>query len=201
MRESIGILDCGLGNIESLIGAFEDIGVIARVVEHDLSNYSHIVIPGVGTWDEMITNLEKRYGLEAVKEDILFGVRKYLLICLGFQVLFESSDEGNLPGLSVFNGHFKDFAKSENNWHINIGWYTLPKLQYVTGIKSRVYFVHRYYLDNIDKAVDSVSFTRDDVSFIGMVEKNNIIGCQFHPERSGTAGLQILKYWVYDFGK
>ncbi|HYF84040.1 MAG TPA: imidazole glycerol phosphate synthase subunit HisH [Clostridia bacterium] len=192
----LGIVDYGVGNIYSLKKAFEYIGVDA-VVSKDakvLDSCAGIVLPGVGAFSDACANISEN-GLE----DIILGqVAKGKLImgiCLGMQLLFDYSTEGAVTkGLGLLKGWVDRIPGSVKVPHM--GWNTLQnknECKVLSGIKdgAYVYYVHSYYARAEDSAnICAVSSYGDDIPAV--VKKDNILGMQFHPEKSGETGLTIL---------
>jgi imidazole glycerol-phosphate synthase subunit HisH len=192
----LGIVDYGVGNIYSLKNAFEHIGVDA-VVSKDakvLDGCAGIVLPGVGAFSDACTNISTS-GLE----DIILGQvskgKLILGICLGMQLLYEYSTEGAMTkGLGLLKGWVDRIPGSVKVPHM--GWNTLQKkneCKVLTGIKdgAYVYYVHSYYARAEDSTdICAVSCYGADIPAV--VKRGNILGMQFHPEKSGETGLAIL---------
>lgn len=117
-------------------------------------------------------------------------------ICLGYQLLYEFSEEGNCEGLRIFNGEVKKFPQKENIKIPHMGWNRIKvkgNSKLLKGVDNQfVYFVHSYYVENRDKSIVS-SVCEHGIEFDSSIESGNIFGTQFHPEKSGEVGLQILK--------
>jgi glutamine amidotransferase len=204
----IAIVDYGMANLCSVEKALACVGG-EPVITSDpavVAQAAQVVLPGVGAFCAAMTNLNKSGLRDAVLEAIAAG-KPFLGICLGLQMLFESSSEmGQSAGLGVLPGRvvgfFEDFRPPEaaDLKVPHIGWNRLhfPKpSRLFAGIESGafVYFVHSYYPQPQDAAV--IAATSDyGIAFCCAVEKENIAATQFHPEKSGAVGLQILRNFV-----
>ena len=204
----VGVIEYDAGNISSVMRALEYLGEKPELTndKERLIKCDRIVFPGVGAYYTAMESL-KKYGLvDSIKEIIGAGT-PFLGICLGQQLLFTDSDETigtddpgikTVKGLGVLNGRIKLFKEKQGFKIPHMGWNSI-KLQrkdstLFAGIDdgSFVYFVHSYYLEAADKG--DVAATTDYIcEFDSAVEKDNIFACQFHPEKSGEVGLEILK--------
>ncbi len=196
----IAIIDYGVGNLFSLNSSFKSIG-IETIVTSDIEvikNADKLILPGVGAFGDAAKKLRDS-GLDVfVKEEALNG-KPLLGICLGMQLLFEKSFEyGEHDGLGLISGEVVGMeGKLPENLKIpHIGWNALtftkqsPIFKYIND-GDCVYFVHSYYAQNCDKAL--IATTDYGMPITAAVQKDNIFGCQFHPEKSGNVGLNILK--------
>jgi len=198
----IAIIDYDAGNIGSVSKAFEYIGekpVVTRDVETILSA-DKVVFPGVGSFGDAMDKLN-RYGLVEVLRKVADSGTPLLGICLGLQVLFEKSEESpGVEGLAILPGKICEIPKDGIHKIPHMGWNLLEfprESALFKGIQddSYVYFVHSYYLQAADENI--VAATTEYITHIhAAVEKDNVFGCQFHPEKSGDVGLQILKNFV-----
>jgi len=198
----ITLLDYGAGNVRSVINAIEKLGGKIKIVKKpsDILDAQKLLFPGVGNYENMIRILhEKNYMYplqEYLKED-----RPFLGICLGMQALFEGSEEdfsGN-KSLGVFKGHVKRFRTRLAVPHIGWNGVNLKKDSPVfNGIArdTKFYFVHSYHIVPEDTAV-VLTTTLYDYEFVSSVQKGNIIGTQFHPEKSGSSGIKLLENFIY----
>lgn len=199
----IGIIDYGMGNIHSVYKALEHMGAEVFVSNDpkEFESCGKIVLPGVGAFDDAVIELEKRGLIQMVRESSLNN-KIFLGICLGMQLLFETSEEAvQKKGLGLIPGSVKRFCASNELKVPHMGWNTLklqnrdcPLFKGIPG-DPYVYFCHSYYADPQDKEV--VAATCDyGVNFSAIVWKNNFFGVQFHPEKSQATGLKILKNFV-----
>ena len=194
----VGIIDYGVGNLFSLCSSFKAIGVEAFVSgdPEELTKADRLVLPGVGAFEDAAKKL-RASGLDAfVKEQAAAG-KPLMGICLGMQMLFEKSYEyGEHEGLGLLKGQVVPMAgKLPAELKIpHMGWNALEVtqgrlLKEVDG--QYVYFVHSFYAEGCDEALAAV--TEYGIPITAAVEKGNIYGCQFHPEKSGNVGLRILR--------
>lgn len=199
----IAIIDYDCGNVLNVQHAFEKLGkksVITRDPTQILTA-DHIVMPGVGNFGEAVTNIRK-FGLEEPINSAIKANIPFLGICVGMQILFEDSEESpDVPGLGILKGHVKRFPDKAGYKVPQIGWnsiFMMNKGDLFEGIPngSFVYFVHSYYCEaeNINQ-VKAVSEYMD--IFHASVQKGNLFATQFHPEKSGDVGLQILDNFVH----
>ena len=196
----IAIIDYGVGNLFSLSSSFKALGFNTVVTgdEDTIRNSDKLILPGVGAFEDAIAKL-KSTGLDKVILDEVENGKKLLGICLGMQMLFEKSYEyGTHQGLGLIKG---EVIPMENNIPDNlkiphIGWNEL-KLKgnspLFKNIKDgdHVYFVHSFYADGCTDSV--IATTEYGKKITAAVAKDNVFGCQFHPEKSGDVGLNILK--------
>lgn len=198
----IAIIDYDAGNLKSVEKAFEALGaktLITRKREEILAA-DHVVLPGVGSFGDAMERLNS-YDLMDVLHQVVSDQIPLLGICLGMQVLFNSSEEfPDINGLQILSGKVLHIPPGEGLKIPHMGWNSLevnPRSRLFKGIKSQsfVYFVHSYYLQADDLAV--VAATTDySVRIHAAVESGNVFGCQFHPEKSSETGLQILKNFI-----
>lgn len=198
----IALIDYDAGNMRSVEKALIHLGekpIVTRDREKILSA-DRIILPGVGAFGDAMENLEK-FGLpDILKEAVDSGI-PLLGICLGMQVLFEESEESKgVKGLGFLKGKILRIPAKEGLKIPHMGWNSLEypregRLFQDIPEHSYVYFVHSYYLKAEDE--DIVTATADyGVKIHASVERGNVFGCQFHPEKSGEIGLQILKNFV-----
>lgn len=194
----VGIIDYGVGNLFSLCSSFRAIGAEAFVSgdASELAKADRLVLPGVGAFEDAAKKLRES-GLDAfVKEQAAAG-KPLLGICLGMQMLFEKSFEyGEHAGLGLLKGQVVPMAgKLPPELKIpHMGWNQLEVKQgkLLGAVDGQfVYFVHSFYADGCADSLAAV--TEYGIPITAAVEKGNIFGCQFHPEKSGNVGLSILK--------
>ena len=195
----IAIIDYGAGNLQSVKKAFDFIGAESVITDNPeiINACDRILLPGVGSFGDAMDSMHKSGLVETVKQNALSG-KPFLGICLGLQLLFEESEESpGVKGLGIFKGKIKKFSPDMGLKIPHIGWNSLEIKQKNTLFKnvpenSYVYFVHSYYLHAEDEE-DVATVTNYGIDFHSAVGKNNIFATQFHPEKSGDVGLQILK--------
>lgn len=198
----IAIIDYDAGNIKSVEKALLYLGedvCISRDAKEILSA-DKVILPGVGAFGDAMGNI-RRFGLESVIKEVTERGTPFLGICLGLQLLFERSEETpGVKGLGILKGEILRIPDKEGLKIPHMGWNSLELTnsgRLFKGLEGNpyVYFVHSYYLkaedEKIVKAVTDYS-TRIHAS----VEKDNVFACQFHPEKSSSVGLQILKNFV-----
>jgi glutamine amidotransferase len=196
----IAIIDYGMGNLRSVEKGFLKVGADAKVTNkpEDVLRADGVVLPGVGAFRDCMGELNNLNLIHAVVDTIQKG-KPYLGICLGLQVLFSESDEfGTCKGLNILKGKVVRFELKEKELKIpQMGWNQLNlknKNPLFEGIpdKSYFYFVHSYYVSPEDSSV--IATTTDyGIEFTSSVWKDNIFAVQFHPEKSQTLGLQVLR--------
>ncbi|MCR5616978.1 MAG: imidazole glycerol phosphate synthase subunit HisH [Clostridiales bacterium] len=202
----IAIIDYGAGNLASVKKAFDHIGAKSVITSdrETVLNADGVVLPGVGAIGYAMEALKKA-GMDEVVKEVTSRGTPFLGICLGMQMLLDESEEsfgdgGNVKGLGLIRGTVRLFPSSIGLKIPQIGW---NDLQDVTGsILSEgdyVYFVHSYYCDPAD-VNDIAAYTTYGIKYCCAIEKDNIFACQFHPEKSGEAGLNILRKFVRRVG-
>ncbi|MDO8480772.1 MAG: imidazole glycerol phosphate synthase subunit HisH [Nanoarchaeota archaeon] len=192
----IGIIDYGAGNLKSVQNALDYLGVGCGIVStpEEIALCDRLILPGDGSFGFMMENLEKKRMVEPLKKYISSG-KPFLGICLGMQGLFESSEESpGIRGLGIFKG---DVVRLRTGKIPQIGWNTIaPEKKNDTLFKEgAMYFVNSYVVVPMDA---SIIAARTDYfgPFVSAVRFNNVTAVQFHPEKSGAAGLALLKRWL-----
>ncbi|EXJ22937.1 Imidazole glycerol phosphate synthase amidotransferase subunit [Alkalibacterium sp. AK22] len=181
----IAIVDYGLGNIANLTNALNYLGYTVNVTNNidELEAADQIILPGVGHFKDAMARLDD---LDLVPELIrLKETKPFIGICLGMQLLFESSEEGDVKGLDFLPGVVKKMTCQLPVPHL--GWNKLNAD--LPSLDEDVYFIHSYKVHTEENVVATAEY-EDKV--VAIVQKDNIIGIQFHPEKSGDKGLQIL---------
>ena len=196
----IALLDYGAGNVRSVINAIESLGETVSVVTRgeDILSAEKLIFPGVGAFGNMMKILNRK-GYVLPLKAYLDASRPFLGICLGLQALFESSEEApEVSGLGIIPGVVKRFTVDLSVPHI--GWNGLNIRQpsrIFNGIEpdEKFYFVHSYHVAPTD---DTITLTTTDygATFVSSIQKDNIVATQFHPEKSGRAGLKILQNFL-----
>lgn len=198
----IAILDYDAGNIRSVEKAVKFLGKDAVITrdEKEINKASHVILPGVGSFGDAMEHLNA-YGLTPIIKKITDEKVPFLGICLGLQVIFESSEESpGVEGLSLIPGKIIRIPDGEGLKIPHIGWNSLHlqndgRLFKEIDEGAFTYFVHSYYLKASDENVVKAT-TEYGVTIHASVEKDNIFACQFHPEKSGEIGLQILSNFL-----
>lgn len=193
----VAIIDYGVGNLRSVEKAFAAVDCEARVRsdESELREAKRLVLPGVGAFGACMEALRERGFDELVHERVAEGV-PLLGVCVGMQMLFDESEEfGRRPGLGLLSGRVRRFAGS---LHVpQVGWNQVRQQSthpLFAGIEDNCffYFVHSYYCEAANREV-VLGETDYDASYASMVAHGKVCGVQFHPEKSQTAGLRLLK--------
>jgi len=195
----IAIVDYGMGNLKSVTNAFKRLGadVVITRDKREIESSSAIVLPGVGAFGKCIENL-KKLGLFHFIKTLIMNDRRYLGICLGMQILFESSEEApGVEGMGAIKGTVPKFKGNIKVPHM--GWNSIEIMkntEIFDGIKNgeNCYFVHSYYC----QPEEDVVATKTDygIEFASSVLKGNIFACQFHPEKSQKMGLRLLQNFI-----
>ena len=194
----IGLIDVNSGNLGSLISALEKIDVKFKICKNkqDLDGLSKILLPGVGSYPNFIKNLKKQCLFSKIKEKVDLKETSIFGICVGFQALFESSDELELTeGLGLIKGKVSKLSNSLVLPHI--GWnscknFTNSRLFKNIEVGSDFYFCHSYVVKKVSDKIE-ITETEYGEKFISSVEYENIFGVQFHPEKSQINGLSVLQ--------
>ena len=198
----IAIIDYDAGNIKSVEKALISLGqevCVARDAD-EILQADKVILPGVGAFGDAMEKLH-RYGLVDVIRKVVEKKTPFLGICLGLQLLFERSDEASgVEGLGILKGEVLKIPAAEGLKIPHMGWNSLQlkhngKLFQNLGEETYVYFVHSYYLKAEDPSIVKAT-TEYGVSIDASVEQENVFACQFHPEKSSDAGLQILKNFI-----
>ena len=200
----IALLDYGSGNLRSVHKSLLKVGANVRLVQKpgEIGDASGLVLPGVGAFDDCIHALRKQELLEAARDFIHTG-KPFLGICVGYQALFDRSEEFNscAAGLGVFPGSVVRFSVKNGLKIPQIGWnqieITRPDCPLYRGIAngSYVYFVHSFYPQPADPGIITTRTEYGD-TFASSVWRDNVFATQFHPEKSQKIGLQLLKNFV-----
>jgi len=200
----IALLDYGSGNLRSAQKALLKAGADVRVVQRpdEIGDARAMVLPGVGAFDDCINALRRQELLEAARNFIQTG-KPFLGICVGYQALFERSEEFNscAAGLGVFQGSVVRFTEKSGLKIPQIGWNQLDIVQtdcpLYRGIASGsyVYFVHSFFPQPVDEGIVATRTDYGD-TFASSVWRDNVFATQFHPEKSQKVGLQLLKNFV-----
>jgi glutamine amidotransferase len=198
----IAIIDYGMGNLRSVQKGFEHVGVSAEVTREAgrIESAAGVVLPGVGAFGACMENL-RHYDLIGPVRDVIRRGTPFLGICLGLQLLFDESEEfGAGPGLGVFRGRCIRFRDRDGDPSFRIphmGWNQIRMHQSVPHLRgidddAFVYFVHSYCVVPDDESLIATTTSYGE-EFVSAVARDNVFACQFHPEKSQSVGLQILR--------
>ncbi|MDF5708175.1 MAG: imidazole glycerol phosphate synthase subunit HisH [Nostoc sp. S4] len=199
----IAVVDYEMGNLHSVCKGLEKAGATPNVTysSKELDRADAIVLPGVGAFDPAVQHLRSRGLEQPIKEAIASG-KPFLGICLGLQILFESSAEGIQPGLGIIKGKVRRFRPEPDITIPHMGWnqlqVTQPKSLLWEHLPSNpwVYFVHSYYVDPIEEQMRAATVTHGTQTVTAAIAHENLMAVQFHPEKSSNIGLQILSNFV-----
>ena len=199
----IGIVDYDIGNLRSVQKAFQHVGgeaVFVRTPE-EIARVDALVLPGVGAFGDCVRSLA-RSGMWDATLDWAKSERPFFGICVGYQMLFKSSEEApGEKGLGLFDGVVRKFSDKHALKIPQIGWNTVtvrqPNALLLAGISDGeyAYFVHSYYVTPEDASIIALETTYGD-TFASAVVRGNLVATQFHPEKSQRAGLQMIKNFV-----
>ena len=204
IKKKVAIIDYGMGNLKSIINALDYLGVENKLISDPkyLFKYSHIILPGVGSFKKAIKNLKTNGMFETLikiskKKQKIFG------ICLGMQLLFDSStEEGYTKGLGIINGKVEKFSLRETKNlkipHVGFNEIFFNKGNlFFKGIKnnSDFYFDHSYRITEFEKNIISAK-SNHGINFLSAFSMNNIYGAQFHPEKSQSNGLLLIRNFI-----
>ena len=195
----VAIVDYEAGNLRSVQKAIEACGSIAKITTdvEDINSCDGIILPGQGASDSAMSKLNELGLSETIKNQINKG-KPFLGICLGLQLLFDSSEEGDLPGLGLIQGRIKKFSKDSKVPHI--GWNQVsfnknhPFIEEIPN-QSNFYFAHSYF-SKIERKKQQLATTDYGIEFCSAVAIDNLVAVQFHPEKSGILGLGLYKNFL-----
>lgn len=197
----IAIIDYGAGNLSSVKKALDFLGAESEITQDrdKILSASHVILPGVGSFGDAMESMRERGLVDTVRQAA--QTKPFLGICLGLQLLFESSEESpGAEGLGILEGKIISIPKDRGLKVPHIGWNSVSLKQrdgIFEGIDedSYFYFVHSFYLDGADEDVVAAT-TEYGVTIQCAVQKGNLCATQFHPEKSSKVGLQLLKNFI-----
>lgn len=201
----VGIIDYGQGNIFSISKAIQKLQTEYLISDNfrELSSCSHLILPGVGAFPSAMRKL-KELKLDSFIQEIA-REKPIMGICLGAQLLFNSSTElGLTQGLGIINGEIVSFNSSNVSKLMNVGWrrtYIDSKRSDLGYYKDQInneefYYVHKFHIENCDNSAIQYVSRNQDFEFVSAVEYKNVIACQFHPEKSREAGLNLIHKFI-----
>lgn len=207
----IAIINYGLGNLGSVKNTLDRLGAPSVITDDKrvMNKSSAIILPGVGSALQGMKNLNDRKLIQVLVDEIKKG-KPFLGICLGMQLLFSKSEEGNVKCLNIIDGRVRQFDRNKVKVP-QIGWNKIKiknskvksqklksKIKSIFNKipdKSNFYFVNSYYCEPTDKSLIAGE-TEYGVNFCSILVEKNIIATQFHPEKSGLVGQQFIKNWI-----
>jgi len=194
----ISIIDYGVGNLGSLVNIHKRLGLSVQIAHNVelVENSSHLILPGVGSFDDAITKLNDSGLREALEDAVVVRGIPVLGICLGMQMMTEGSQEGTFSGLGWIRGRATRFESSAKYRTPHVGWNSVDTVRrnclFDGDAKHRFYFVHSYFVCCEDDA-DVIATTDHGVPFTSAFQRGNIFGVQFHPEKSHNFGKRLLE--------
>lgn len=202
----IVVIDYGIGNTGSVVNALNKLGISNKISSNPvvIKKANGLIFPGVGAAGQGMKNLKKRNLDNLIIDEIKKG-KPFLGICLGMQLLFEESEEGDVRCLGVFKGKVKKFKKEKKI--PQIGWNSVrfnktnnntDKLFRNIPNNSFYYFVNSYYCVSKDKSIIAGVSTYGE-KFVSVIAQKNVVGVQFHPEKSGKVGFTLLKDFIKNY--
>lgn len=200
----IVIVDYGMGNLNSVKRKFNRLRFDAHITSDiaEISVADKIILPGVGHFEKAMENLKKLHLIDVLNELVLVKSKPVLGICLGMQLMAKYSEEGNVEGLGWFDANVVKFNVSDKlKFKIpHIGWNQVEICKQSLLMKdipamSEFYFVHSYHFQTKQQQ-DVLNITEYDYKFVSAVEKNNVFGVQYHPEKSHDVGGVLLKNFI-----
>jgi len=200
----ITIIDYGMGNLGSVANMIKKVGGKSIITSNkdDIKNAKKILLPGVGAFDSAVRNLKKLHLWDLIKEKVLVEKVPIMGICLGMQLLTKGSEEGELDGFGFIDAYAKRFEFEKEDLKIpHMGWNVVnlqKKSKLFEGMEdqeNRFYFVHSFAVECKENK-DILTTTHYGYDFVSSFEKENIIGCQFHPEKSHKFGMKLFKNFV-----
>ena len=197
----ITIVDYGMGNLGSIYNMFVKKIKVECEITADLDKIKSakkLLLPGVGAFDKAMQRISEGGLRDALELKVLKEKTPILGICLGMQLLFARSPEGNTPLLGIFDADCETFTPAQGRSVPHMGWNRLSKQQdhpLLAGVDegAHVYFVHSYFAPVTAQTIAATNYGDD---FTAIVAENNFMGCQFHPEKSGLVGAQILRNFL-----
>lgn len=194
----ISVIDHGMGNVGSIINMLDHLEILARVTRDakEIKESTGIILPGVGAFDTGMRHLSELGLVEPISYAVLEQKIPIMGICLGMQLLANGSEEGSLPGLGFINAYVRRIPENPEIKIPNIGWHQIfqshpSRLFSDQECSSRFYFVHSYFVECV-KQQDCTAIIRYGSPICCSIERENIFGVQFHPEKSHRFGMEIF---------
>lgn len=200
----VGIIDYGGGNLRSVANALLALGQEPQIVaspEH-LGDATHLILPGQGAFGDCMERL-RTHGLDSLLQEWIAADRPYFGICVGYQILFDSSEEApDALGLGIVKGRVRRFSDELGLKIPHMGWNSAfakngeTRVWKGLGQEPYFYYVHSFFPEPTDPAWIVAETTYGAQTFAAAVERDNLFACQFHPEKSQVAGIQIIKNFL-----
>jgi glutamine amidotransferase len=201
----IVIIDYGMGNLGSILNMLKKIGAPASVSAdaREIANADKLILPGVGAFDTGMKRLNELNLIDLLNDKVRVRKTPTLGVCLGMQLLMQKSEEGLLPGLGWIDGETVRFRFDPQETHLKIphmGWNTISIKRQGVPFRdmppdARFYFVHSYHV-TCEHEEDVLTTTEYGYEFVSGLQRENIMGAQFHPEKSHKFGMKLLKNFV-----
>ena len=199
----VGIVDYKVGNTKSIINMIRRLGGEAFLIQErsDFESADKLILPGVGSFKHGMRSLVSSDFLPSLNYHVKEKKKKTLGICLGMQLLMRFSEEGDCTGLNFIDADVVKFKREEMASQLPVPhmcWNSLElnkKIDFHLSGTSRFYFVHSYHVANCKKE-DILGYTEYGYKFVSMVQKDNLLGVQFHPEKSLKSGLAFMKFFL-----
>jgi imidazole glycerol phosphate synthase glutamine amidotransferase subunit len=197
----VALIDYGAGNLRSVANALGAIGIepVGVTSPAELAGATHLVLPGVGSFGDCMAQLSARDLVEPLRDWVMAG-KPFLGICLGYQLLFDASEESpGVAGLGLVRGIVRRFPASPGVKIPHMGWNSVvprqPAAAHWTGLGAEPYFyyVHSYFPVPADEAVIAAETTYGGTTFAAAIAAPALLACQFHPEKSQDAGLRLIR--------
>lgn len=192
----IALINLGNSNLQSVVNALDYLSISYVITNciHDIEKCDKIILPGVGTFSSGVLKLKELKLFDIIKKEVVSNNKPILGICLGMQLLFESSEESSgIEGLGVVKGKVISLPLSQNYKIPRIGWadsrLNFDFLGLKKGQNIDFYYIHSYYVKPNDSSVVAID---TDAQLVSAIKYKNIYGCQFHPEKSYISGLDII---------
>ena len=200
---SIAVIDYDMGNLHSACKGLENAGATPEVTDDPavIAKADGVLLPGVGSFDPAVQHLRSRDLVSPIK-DAIASSKPFLGICLGLQILFDSSEEGSEPGLGIVPGTVRRFQPEPDLTIPHMGWNQLNFTQSQVPLWQQlppepwVYFVHSYYVDPIDSRMTAATTTHGTQTVTAAIADRHLMAVQFHPEKSSASGLKMLANFV-----
>ena len=200
----VGVIDYGGGNLRSVANALRSLEVQPVIIAApaDAADCSHVILPGQGSFGDTMARLDDR-GLSGFLRDWIIADRPYFGICVGYQILFDGSEEApGVDGLRVLSGTVRRFSAEPGLKIPHMGWNAAVTARGESGVWNGLgeepyfYYVHSYFPVPLDDQVVVARTTYGTQEFAGAVERGRLFACQFHPEKSQNAGLRLIRNFL-----